>query len=155
MKNKKGFTLAELLIVVAIIAVLVAISFPIFSSELEKSREVTDLANIRSAYAEAMAMAYSSADGIGWAYTDYMKSNGLEVNEHWDYVDNKVAGITLEDINKGPSNLYPNENVGLCEVIVHIDGKKPEIQIRQSNPGTINGFEEHKAAGVPYYDLAQ
>lgn len=33
---KKGFTLAELLIVVAIIAVLVAISIPIFSSQLEK-----------------------------------------------------------------------------------------------------------------------
>ena len=56
MQNKsKGFTLAELLIVVAIIAVLVAISIPIFSSQLEKSREATDLANIRSAYAEVMA----------------------------------------------------------------------------------------------------
>ena len=54
-KNKKGFTLAELLIVVAIIAVLVAISIPIFTGQLEKSREATDAANIRSAYAELMA----------------------------------------------------------------------------------------------------
>ena len=38
-ENKKGFTLAELLIVVAIIGVLVAISIPIFTSQLEKSRE--------------------------------------------------------------------------------------------------------------------
>ncbi|MBQ3269742.1 MAG: type II secretion system protein [Clostridia bacterium] len=53
--NKKGFTLAELLIVVAIIAVLVAIAIPVFTSQLEKSREATDLSNIRSAYAEAMA----------------------------------------------------------------------------------------------------
>ena len=51
-KNKKGFTLAELLIVVAIIAVLVAISIPIFNSQLEKSREAVDAANIRAAYAE-------------------------------------------------------------------------------------------------------
>ncbi|MGN8700071.1 type IV pilin protein [Bacillota bacterium HCP3S3_F1_1] len=50
-KNKKGFTLAELLIVVAIIGVLVAISIPIFTSQLEKSREAVDLANLRSAYA--------------------------------------------------------------------------------------------------------
>lgn len=57
MKRKKGFTLAELLIVVAIIAVLVAISIPIFSSQLEKSREATDLANVRSAYAEVVAAA--------------------------------------------------------------------------------------------------
>ncbi len=52
-RNKKGFTLAELLIVVAIIAVLVAIAIPVFNSQLEKSREATDLANIRAAYAEA------------------------------------------------------------------------------------------------------
>jgi type IV pilus assembly protein PilA len=49
--NKKGFTLAELLIVVAIIAVLVAIAIPVFTTQLEKSREATDVANVRSAYA--------------------------------------------------------------------------------------------------------
>ena len=54
-KNNKGFTLAELLIVVAIIAVLVAIAIPVFTSQLEKSREATDAANIRSAYAEVVA----------------------------------------------------------------------------------------------------
>ena len=54
-RNKKGFTLAELLIVVAIIAVLVAIAIPVFSSQLEKSRESTDLANVRSAYATLVA----------------------------------------------------------------------------------------------------
>ena len=53
--NKKGFTLAELLIVVAIIGVLVAVSIPIFTTQLEKSREATDLANVRSAYAEIVA----------------------------------------------------------------------------------------------------
>ena len=53
-KNEKGFTLAELLIVVAIIGVLVAISIPIFTSQLEKAREATDLANIRAAYAECI-----------------------------------------------------------------------------------------------------
>ena len=55
--NNKGFTLAELLIVVAIIAVLVAIAIPVFTSQLEKSRESTDAANIRAAYAEIMAEA--------------------------------------------------------------------------------------------------
>ena len=53
--NKKGFTLAELLIVVAIIAVLVAIAIPVFNAQLEKSREATDIANVRSAYAEVVA----------------------------------------------------------------------------------------------------
>lgn len=40
-KNKnKGFTLAELLIVVAIIGVLVAVSIPIFTSQLAKARRL-------------------------------------------------------------------------------------------------------------------
>ena len=54
--NKKGFTLAELLIVVAIIAVLVVVSVPIFSSKLEKAREAADVANMRAAKAAAASM---------------------------------------------------------------------------------------------------
>ena len=55
--NNKGFTLAELLIVVAIIAVLVAIAIPIFTTQLEKAREATDIANVRSSYAVVVAEA--------------------------------------------------------------------------------------------------
>ncbi len=54
MKSVRGFTLAELLIVVAIIGVLVAIAIPVFTSQLERSREAVDLSDVRSAYAEVM-----------------------------------------------------------------------------------------------------
>lgn len=47
-KNNKGFTLAELLIVVAIIAVLVAVSIPVLTSQLEKSRRAVDLHTARA-----------------------------------------------------------------------------------------------------------
>ena len=54
-QNKKGFTLAELLIVVAIIAVLVAISIPIFTAQLKKARLAANKANARAALSAAMA----------------------------------------------------------------------------------------------------
>ncbi|MGN8761435.1 type II secretion system protein [Oribacterium sp. HCP3S3_B9] len=47
-KEKRGFTLAELLVVVAIIGVLVAISIPIFTTQLEKARRSVDLYNARA-----------------------------------------------------------------------------------------------------------
>ena len=75
--NKKGFTLAELLIVVAIIAVLVAIAIPVFTTQLEKSRQATDLANIRSSYAEAMAQYLTDNSGSGTKYTMNNKDGDL------------------------------------------------------------------------------
>ena len=74
-KNNHGFTLAELLIVVAIIAVLTAIAIPVFTSQLEKSRQAVDEANCRSAYGEAMATYLSdpttTSDSVTLAGVDY------------------------------------------------------------------------------------
>ena len=46
--TKKGFTLAELLIVVAILAILVAVSVPIFTTKLADAKKATDEANLRA-----------------------------------------------------------------------------------------------------------
>ena len=69
--SNNGFTLSELLIVVAIIAVLVAISIPVFTKLLEKSRESTDLANVRGAYAELMSdVIVGDGESSGSTYYD-------------------------------------------------------------------------------------
>ena len=83
-KNTKGFTLMEMLIVVAIIAILIAIAIPTFTAQLEKAREAADIANIRSKYSEAMV--------------DYLEGNGTkdvtkvtpamtQTKEKWQYVE--------------------------------------------------------------------
>jgi len=77
-KNNKGFTLAELLIVVAIIAVLVAIAIPVFTSQLEKSREATDAANIRSAYAEVVTHYLDKASAITISVAANQKVSGWQ-----------------------------------------------------------------------------
>ena len=51
--NKKGFTLVEMLVVIAIIAVLVAIIVPTVTSSTKKAKAATDAANLRSALATA------------------------------------------------------------------------------------------------------
>ncbi len=52
-RKKNGFTLLEMLIVVAIIAILVAVSIPMANGVLERTRVATDAANERAAKAEA------------------------------------------------------------------------------------------------------
>ena len=65
--NKKGFTLAELLIVIAIIAILIAIAIPVFGGQMDNARLQTDHANIRSAYAMAQV---ANLEGYVYVGTD-------------------------------------------------------------------------------------
>jgi len=94
MKKQKtgnnGFTIAELLIVVAILGVLVAISMPVFAGHLEKSRETVDLANVRSAYSEVMT-AVMTEDTANYSRTVKLKQK----RDNWNAYDPvTVAGIT-------------------------------------------------------------
>lgn len=73
-KSKKGFTLMEMLIVVAIIAVLIAIAIPTFTSSLNKAKAGVDLANIRSGYANAQIFAMT--EGTDAAATYYLNEDG-------------------------------------------------------------------------------
>ena len=105
-KNKKGFTLAELLIVVAIIAVLVAISIPIFTSQLEKSREAVDLANIRAAYAECSSAVLTNDQ----VETGYCKKVDIKQKEdEWKSTPDKIAGtldVTKDEIGSKLGKTY-------------------------------------------------
>ena len=121
LKNRKGFTLAELLIVVAIIAVLVAISIPIFRNQQEKSRESVDLANLRNAYAAA---AYAAMPGE-FTLTDANGNN--PITYYWDgqgYVKdangNNVTGAFCYDPGKGL--LYSFKGVSGCGCGTELDG---------------------------------
>lgn len=84
-KNNKGFTLAELLIVVAIIAVLVAVSIPIFTRQLEKAREATDLANMRAAKAAFISAYLADNEKVKEIHTFwYDADRGILVTERGD-----------------------------------------------------------------------
>lgn len=109
-KNEKGFTLAELLIVVAIIGVLVAISIPIFTSQLEKSREAVDLVNVRSAYAEVVAN-----------YLTDTKASSIEVSASqtepdWQGAASQIVNKPISAKVKGSSYVVSVDSSGTVTV---------------------------------------
>lgn len=107
MKNRKGFTLMEMLIVVAIIAILVIIAIPTFNSALAKARAATDVANIRSGYAAALVEAMTNGVDNKTAdnNTYYLLKDGS--------VSNAAADATNRYTTQGESkNATANTTIG-------------------------------------------
>lgn len=129
--TKKGFTLAELLIVVAIIAVLVAIAIPIFTTQLEKAREATDLANIRSAYAEVMV------DAITDEATQHQRTVQLKQKvDGWKTQSAESTLLSLGDVHDEP------KAGGTCKVIWQTDSKKVLFEFGDGSGGDTPGGGE-------------
>ena len=90
----------EMLIVIAIVAVLISIAIPVLSSQLERSREAVDLANVRAAYVQVSTEALLGNTGVtvtvklkqkqaGWQSADpvniggIVHSNGDKDTDNW------------------------------------------------------------------------
>ena len=96
-------------------AVLVAISIPIFSAQLEKAREATDLANIRAAYAEVMTA------GLTEDAANYTKTVKLKQKEAGWKTANPVCG----DID------LSTKVTTLSDVTVEFDASTETVDITQ------------------------
>ena len=114
-------------------AVLVAISIPIFTSQLEKAREATDAANLRAAYAECSAAALTetansanqdaskgvvvTVDNSTKVVTCTRKVTLKQAVSGW-VTEGDIAGITLGTTSTIPSS-------GTVIVTVKSDGSAP------------------------------
>lgn len=109
-KNKKGFTLAELLIVVAIVGVLVAISIPIFHAQLRKARLAVNQANGRAAFSAAEAAYLEDMEKYGTAASN---SNTHGRFENYD----TVTYTYFTEAGKGILNFHysPGDNRWICD----------------------------------------
>jgi type IV pilus assembly protein PilA len=105
-RNKKGFTLAELLIVIAIIGVLAAISIPIFSAQLKKADAAADAANVRSAKGAAVT-AYLTVNSSKTVIYYFDAEKGTVTADAAQAANIKGYGKSTEDIDDNADGI-PN-----------------------------------------------
>ena len=102
----------EMLIVIAIVAVLISVAVPVLSSQLERSRETVDLANVRSAYAQVSTEALLGNTGVTVTVKLKQKQAG------WQSADPvNIGGIVHSKSNGNTDNWKGDaEPGGSCEV---------------------------------------
>lgn len=100
-KNNKGFSLIELIVVVAIMAVLVGVLAPTYLRYVEKARQQTCYTNMDSVVREVQLLAYSDPD----------------------FMDDLVATATSTDVNLLTSFIPTNSDVKVPTCPSHGDYK--------------------------------
>ncbi len=107
-RGYKGFTLMEMLIVVAIIAILVAIAIPVFTSQLNRAKVEADVANMRSGYASVAVevMTDTTIGGTG-TVSYHLKADGSVTNDATDTNLFKTQGAPSDPQNISGQEVQP------------------------------------------------
>ena len=113
--NKKGFTIVELVIVIAVIAIMSAVLIPTFSGIIKKSRESSDQSAVRNMN-QILAGEVDNIDDINDVFA-LLSENGINAEDYtplykgrlffWDPAS-KMIVYTDENYNV----LYPADQVG-------------------------------------------
>ena len=104
MRNSKGFTLIELMIVIAIIGILAAIALPAYSSYMKKAK-FTEVANVAESVKTPIALCLQE-NGIQLAnkcdnQTAAKSGFGWDIKATTDYATKYVTSVTVKGT---PSN---------------------------------------------------
>lgn len=139
-KNRsKGFTLMELLIVVALIAVLVAVAIPTFTNSLKKAKQAAELSNARSAYSAAMLRIM--LDGIDCEYlrTQYwIDTDDAFTSGNKTYTPIIVIG-DYSDSDEAMNNLYISVVAKNGETVAKEGATETYAEYRKADFANVSG----------------
>lgn len=142
--NNKGFSLVELIVVIAIMAVLMGVLAPTLIGNIEKSRETKDLQALDSVY-QAVTHAVSSEAGAKQAATNEIENVDLDTlmadTDNWKTI--------AEDVKEELGNAAPSLSAGCnsnSKIFVTVDPttKKVYVKISSAKDADANEAERTK-----------
>ncbi len=106
--NKKGFTIVELVIVIAVIAILAAVLIPTFSGVVEKANQSSAMQAAKNAYTEYLVEETSNVTTKHDLIIDTGKYYATVTNNQFDSAsitkDDAVGTATLTPITNGSAS---------------------------------------------------
>ena len=93
--NKKGFTIVELVIVIAVIAILAAVMIPTFSGIVTKAQESAELQKVTAAYKEALANELTDGDYDAVGEVKTPEVNGYQFTFTIDSTTGKITNVAV------------------------------------------------------------
>ena len=123
--GNKGFSLVELIVVIAIMAVLVGVLAPTLIKNVEKSRESTDLQNLdslRGAVVTALStesVASETGDGYTFTYdTNGKPASTIKTNMSNELNDTLPKGVAMKSTSGKRGTVTVEINKGVVTVSV-------------------------------------
>lgn len=145
-KNNKGFSLVELIVVVAIMAVLMAVLVPTLVRNVEKTRVQKDknaIAEVRQAVITAMAQEQfqDAAASTAGATVTSGKFNLADLFDSADGSKGKALAAEVEATIGAKTVALSSSMKESCKVkIVELDSRKGKCTIQVDSDGTDNDF---------------
>lgn len=147
LKNKKGFTLIEIIVVLVILAILAAATIPTMLGFVEDAKGKTLIAEARSCYLAGQTIATEEA--VGKSNTDGKIRNGLNAASAatpTDEIAKRLQAMLAPDITLGAAAtdivataVYTVSGGEITKVVYtkKIDSKTFEISLEQGKAATV------------------